>query len=99
MTKVTEERLLKFREELTEQLTACEPDMDVLSEKIQGYVSLLPEYNEQLLKELPQPEVENLLKKELLFVQQVTSSLDDLRSARKEALLTVVKGRKATSKY
>lgn len=99
MTKVVEEKLGELREELTEQLTAKEPDMDILTKKIQDYTSLLPSYSEELLQHLTQQEAEELLNKELLFARHVTSSLDDLKNDRKNALLTVVKGRKATSKY
>lgn len=99
MTKEVEEKLLRLREDLTEQLTANEPDIEALITKAQGYTDLLPSYSEELLHHLTQQEVGELLKKELLFVRHVTSSLDDLKKDRKDTLLTLVKGRKATSKY
>ncbi|WP_404398607.1 hypothetical protein [Idiomarina loihiensis] len=99
MNKVVEKKLLRLREELTEQLTANEPDIEVLITKAEGYTDLLPSYSEELHRHLTEQQVGELLKKELLFVRHVTSSLDDLKKARKDTLLAVVKGRKATSKY
>ncbi|WP_300316672.1 hypothetical protein [Idiomarina sp.] len=99
MTKVFEGKLLKLREELTEQLTSSEVDIDTLEQKVEVYCSLLPDYSDELHKHLSIPDVQEAIKKELLFAEHVTSALDGLKSDRKNSLLTLNKGRKAKSKY
>ncbi|MDV6328628.1 hypothetical protein Q5L94_11180 [Idiomarina sp. Sol25] len=99
MTKVFEAKLIRFREELTTQLTSSEVDVNVLENAIQVYCSLLPDYSDELRHHLPPQDVAKNLQKEILFAQHVMSSLENLKSERKQALLTVMKGRKATSKY
>lgn len=99
MTKVFEAKLIKFREELTEQLTSSEVDVEVLEKTIKIYCSLLPDYSDELRHHLSPQDVEENLQKELLFTRHVISALDDLKADRKEALLALMKGRKATSAY
>lgn len=99
MTKVFEAKLIRFREKLTEHLTSNEVDVDALENAIQVYCSLLPDYSDELRHHLPSEDVAKSFQKEILFAQHVMSSLEDLKSERKQALLTVMKGRKAASKY
>lgn len=99
MTKVFEAKLTRYREELTKQLTSSEVNVDSLERAIKVYCSLLPDYSDELSQHLPPQDVKKQLQKEHLFAQHVTSSLGDLRTERKQALLALMKGRKAASKY
>jgi len=99
VTKVFEGKLIKLREELTEQLTSSEVDIDSLEKKVEVYCSLLPDYSDELRDHLSPLGVDKNLRKELLFAQHVTSSLNDLKADRKEALLALMKGRKAKTAY
>lgn len=99
MTKVFEAKLIKLREELTEQLTSSEVDIDTLEKKMEIYCSLLPDYTDELHKYLSIQNVEKALKKELLFAEHVTCTLEELKADRKGELLTLRRGRKAKNKY
>lgn len=99
MTDEVGKKIVRLREELTNLLTSSEVDVEALDKEIKAYCSLLPDYIAELRAGSLQRGAESSLEKELVFAQQITSSVDRLKSERKDALLALVKGRKAKSAY